>query len=55
MRDTQVRVTEAGIDVLDGRANAVALNGIDDWVCGVHLSSEENRVWFREGDLLVGL
>jgi hypothetical protein len=50
MRDTQVRITETGLDVSNGKANAVEINGIDDWVCGVHLCSERNNVWYRDGD-----
>jgi hypothetical protein len=47
MRNCQVTVTEAGEAVLRSEANAVALNGIDDWVLGVHLTSE--RLWYRSG------
>ena len=54
MRDTEVRITETGLDVLNGKANAVEINGIDDWVCGVHLCSETNDVWYRDGDALTG-
>ncbi len=54
MRDTQVQITGTGADVLDGRANAITLNGIDDWVCGVHFCSETGQVWFRDGETLTG-
>ncbi len=53
MRDTEVRMTQTGLDVLDGKVNAVAINGIDEWVCGVHLSSARNRIWYRDSDILV--
>ncbi len=53
IRDTSVSLTEAGTDVLEGRANAVLLNGIDDWVCGVQLESTSDRVWYRSGDALI--
>ena len=33
----QVCLTEAGRAVVEGRANAVSLNGIDRWIGGVHL------------------
>ncbi len=51
--DTEVRLTPFGQRVLDGKANFVDANGIDDWVFGVHLQSEAGRVWFhRDGDLV---
>lgn len=37
MRECEVTLTEAGHEVLAGRANAIELNGIDDWILGVHL------------------
>jgi len=37
MRDCEVTLTDAGHEVLAGRANAIDLNGIDDWLLGVHL------------------
>jgi hypothetical protein len=37
MRECDVTLTEAGHEVLAGRANAIELNGIDDWILGVHL------------------
>jgi len=39
MRETEVVLTQTGRAVLEGRANSVALNGIDDWVGGIHLNS----------------
>jgi hypothetical protein len=54
MRDTQVRITETGMDVLNGKANAVEINGIDDWVCGVHLNSTTDDAWFCDGETLMG-
>lgn len=53
MRETTVEITEAGRAVLNGEANAVTLNGIDDWVAGVHLDSKADRVWFRRDGELV--
>ncbi|HXY30916.1 MAG TPA: DUF1835 domain-containing protein [Gemmatimonadaceae bacterium] len=34
----RVRLTDAGRDVLEGKADAVALNGIDRWIGGLHLT-----------------
>lgn len=49
----KVALTQTGRDVIEGRANAVQLNGIDDWVGGVHLDSTRNQVWFaRDGVIL---
>jgi Domain of unknown function (DUF1835) len=53
MRETTVTITDAGRAVLNGEASAVELNGIDDWVSGVHLDSRAGRVWFyRDGELV---
>jgi hypothetical protein len=38
-----VRLTDAGRAVLEGRDNAVALNGIDRWLGGVHLEAPPGR------------
>jgi hypothetical protein len=53
MRDCEVSLSEAGESVLAGRANAVELNGIDDWVLGVHLDSKLDRVWYRKDGVLM--
>lgn len=53
MRETTVELTDAGRAVLNGEANAVRLNGIDDWIAGVHLDSRANRVWFNRDGTLV--
>jgi hypothetical protein len=53
MRDCQVTLTEEGELVLAGRANAIELNGIDDWVLGVHLDSRQGSSWYRKGSTLV--
>jgi hypothetical protein len=49
----EVALTEAGEAVLAARANAVELNGIDDWILGVHLDSERGSVWFRKEGTLI--
>lgn len=46
-------LTDFGRQVLRGEANAVEVNGIDDWVLGVHLSSADGNVWFRDGEKLI--
>jgi Domain of unknown function (DUF1835) len=53
MRNTEARLTDGGRAVLRGEANAVQLNGIDDWVAGVHLDSRTGRVWFNQEGTLV--
>ena len=52
MRETTVEITDTGRAVLRGKANAVRLNGIDDWIAGVHLESRAGRVWFNRGGTL---
>jgi Domain of unknown function (DUF1835) len=37
-RHTSLRLTEAGREVLQGRADHVSLNGVDRWIGGVHLT-----------------
>ena len=50
LRECRAVVTETGKQVLAGRANAIELNGIDDWILGVHFDSRHGRVWRqREG------
>lgn len=53
MRETEVRLTDVGENVLAGKANFVTLNGIDDWVGGIHLSSAADRVWFQRNGVIV--
>jgi hypothetical protein len=54
-RESEVRLTPFGKRVLDGKANVVDVNGIDDWVFGVHLQADAGRVWFhRDGGLSQG-
>ena len=49
--DTRVSLTAAGRRVLDCGEDHVALNGIDRWIGGVHLTPE--RCWRWNGALLV--
>jgi len=46
-----VRITAAGRDVLSGRQDQIALNGIDRWQGGAHLTRE--RVWRWTGTSLI--
>jgi hypothetical protein len=53
MRNCEVVLTDAGESVLTARANAVELNGIDDWILGVHLDSKCRSVWYQKEGTLV--
>ena len=46
----EVTITALGENILAGHRNMVELNGIDDWVAGIHLDSAASRVWYRSGD-----
>lgn len=45
--------TAFGIEVRDGRANHVEVNGVDDWIGGVHLRQSNGSPWVRRGDELI--
>lgn len=49
----EVRLTAAGEAFLEGNKNFAEVNGIDEWVAGVHLDSRTHEVWFRHGETLV--
>ncbi len=51
MRACTVALTEDGIGVLAGERNAVQLNGIDDWIGGVHLTPQ--TIVFRDEGRLI--
>ena len=53
MRETTIELTDTGRAVLNGEVNAVHLNGIDDWIAGVHLDSRAGRMWFHRDDTLI--
>ena len=53
MRETEVHLTDIGERVLAGELNSVRLNGIDDWVAGIHLESTADRVWFQRNGIIV--
>jgi hypothetical protein len=46
--DAEVTLTAAGTAVLDGRADFIAANGIDEWVGGAHLTTDAH--WRRDPD-----
>jgi Domain of unknown function (DUF1835) len=52
-RTAMVHLTDAGRDVLAGRANAVHLNGLDDWVGGIHLDAAAGHIWWEDGGRIV--
>jgi Domain of unknown function (DUF1835) len=51
MREAEVRITDVGRRVMAREANFVALNGIDEWIGGVHLATE--RVWYQQDGVIV--
>ncbi len=53
MRFVEAAITETGRKVLAGEANHVSLNGIDDWVGGVHLKARRGSPWLFDGRTLV--
>jgi hypothetical protein len=44
----EVALTEAGREVLSGRADQIRLNGIDRWMGGVHLTAARSYRWNGE-------
>jgi hypothetical protein len=50
-----VRLTSAGHAVVRSETTALRLNGIEDRIGGVHLSSKLNRVWVNEKGSLIRL
>jgi hypothetical protein len=48
-RRTGLRLTGSGADVLAGRADQVALNGIDRWIGGVHLTGQRSAWRWDDG------
>ncbi len=53
LRETTTKITEFGLEVLKGKQNVVDVNGIDDWVGGIHLTIRSGSAWFRDGDKLI--
>jgi len=53
IRFCETTLTAVGERVLNGDENAIALNGVDDWIGGVHLNSREGTLWLHDGGRLV--
>jgi len=53
MWEAKIEILPDGIKLLSGDINMIEENGIDDWVCGVHLDSSSGGVWVREGKKLI--
>jgi hypothetical protein len=53
MRHSQVTLTPFGKQVRLGMANHVAVNGIDDWIGGVHLHAAAGSLWYRRNGELI--
>jgi Domain of unknown function (DUF1835) len=52
-RRPEAHLTPEGEQFLRGELNFVELNGIDDWVGGVHLDSRTGDVWFNQDRKIV--
>jgi hypothetical protein len=50
---TEARLTADGERFLAAELNFVELNGLNDWVGGVHLDSRVGDVWFRQDGRIV--
>jgi hypothetical protein len=53
MRGTEARLTPVGEQIAKGELNFVQLNGIEDWIGGVHLDSRGGNVWFHRNETIV--
>jgi hypothetical protein len=53
MRHCTVTPTPFGRRVRDGTTSHVAVNGIDDWIGGVHLRSPAGSPWYRRNGELI--
>ncbi len=53
MRALETWLSDAGLAVLEGEENAVALNGIDEIIGGVRLSLPGGPLWLFDGETLV--
>ncbi len=52
IRNTDFELTDLGEAVLAGEENRVDVLGLDRWIGGVHLCSEDEEVWWRVGDTI---
>lgn len=53
IRHTEAVITPFGEEVLKGTASNFPANPIDDWACGVRLSSADGALWFNDGGRVV--
>ncbi len=53
LRHCRAKPTDFGRKVRDGKANHVDINGIDDWIGGVHLRSSAGSPWYRRNGELI--
>ena len=53
MRHCRVTPTDFGKRVREGKANHVEVNGIDDWVGGVHLRAGAGSPWYRRNGEII--
>lgn len=44
-----LRLTPDGDRVLRGEADHVTLNGVDPWICGLHLADNDARLCWDKG------
>jgi hypothetical protein len=54
MRSSEIYLTDFGREVLNGRANAIDQNGVDDWIGGVHLLGTRSLACREAERLVVG-
>ena len=52
-RELNASLTPFAEDVLSAKRSAYPTNPINEWIGGVHLSSEQNRVWFYDDGRLI--
>lgn len=48
IRETSVEITDFGRSIVSGETSSYPTNPIDEWIGGVHLSSESRNLWFYE-------
>jgi hypothetical protein len=53
MSQSRFTLTDFGRSVRAGQGNAVAINGIDDWVGGVHLRAAKGSPWYRRNGTII--
>ena len=53
-RNTRARLTTFGKAVLEGEANHVEVNGVDEWIGGIHLDSSRKQIWWNHDGRLTG-